>query len=837
VGEPERDALVGHLVGGRYRIVDVIGEGAMASIYRAQCDDPARVVAVKLIHPEMIKNETALARFHREATAAGRLKHPGCVEMLDWGVEGQRPYIVMELVPGEDLYRLLGRERRIAQERAIAIAIKLCDVLEAAHELGIIHRDLKPENIMLMPPDARTGQQHIKVLDFGIAKLVMPDHSDTWSDATSPRALTRVGSAIGTPTHMSPEQAKGQPIDGRADLYAVGVLLYEMVTGHLPFEGKDPIRVAVAQVKEPPRPPSDHYAEIDSSLEHTILVCLAKAPDARWQTAAELRERLTKVLEALASEFDDDSHTELLTRPMSREVQERVSRMMEQSGLTRKPSVDELNVSVGESLRDKSPRSTGTGATRIVAGQIVDEASGDSVTIEDRRALTESQDSEVSTLPQQTLPATLRDQLGDVTLQSPKVKRPAPEAPPPDADEAIVEGEDGEADTVQDGVRPPAAVLALDNSPPTRPAVDVDDEPSTRRGDDESPLTAGRRARKGKRVRTKLGLGKAGVPGLVPPRAGGPPRPGGVRRSEAPRPGASTPPAPPTVPVAKRPPQNDDDLPTGQQAPPARPLPNDGDDQIPTATMERPAVGADALPEWARSALAKHAVDEQRARDEGVLPDDEPETMTATARAQPTSLPLPLKHGEADDVEEAATLAEAPRAKSPRVDHAQEPPTRQVARDQLGVSIPDEDEDDEELKPTRVAASKSAMAARQRLDALDRQHPSMADDEDGGTVQMLAPDESELPMRPIAPTLDMDASELPRALREVPNTQPFDAVDEPASEAWPMAAQPMRADELDELLRQMPRGDRSWMWALVALVALGVALVALYLILTGWAGF
>jgi serine/threonine protein kinase len=265
----------------------------MATIYRAVSGE--RAVALKVVKPDIVRNKTAAARFHREAKAASRLRHPGIVQVLAWGFEKEMPYIAMELVEGEDLFEFLDRRGLLSEEQSMRIGVRLCEALAAAHAQGVVHRDLKPENIMVTPrPDS--DELSIKVLDFGIAKLVGPGPGDMWGDETVPQVLTKVGSAVGTPSHMAPEQARGDPVDGRTDIYACGVLLYEMSTGHLPFEGDNPLHVAIRQVRDPPPPPSVHRPDILPALERIILRALEKDPGARFQTAIELRSELLVAL-------------------------------------------------------------------------------------------------------------------------------------------------------------------------------------------------------------------------------------------------------------------------------------------------------------------------------------------------------------------------------------------------------------------------------------------------------------------------------------------------------------------------------------------------------------
>jgi serine/threonine-protein kinase len=295
------DERVGRFIDGRYRIVELLAIGAMARVYRAEQKDPPCELAVKVLGREIAVHKTAAARFHREAKAASRLDHPGIVRIYGWGVSGDVPFIAMELLQGRDLFAVLEREERLTQERAVRLAMLICDALQAAHDSGVVHRDLKPENVMVLERDAH-GEERIKLLDFGIAKMAPRAENSAYNDETFPQVLTKVGSAVGTPSHMAPEQARGVGVDGRADIYALGVLLYEMVTGHLPFEGSNPIDVAVRQVREAPPPPSRYLREIHRGLESIILRCLEKDPVARWQNARDVNGELLRVLNDLTGE-------------------------------------------------------------------------------------------------------------------------------------------------------------------------------------------------------------------------------------------------------------------------------------------------------------------------------------------------------------------------------------------------------------------------------------------------------------------------------------------------------------------------------------------------------
>lgn len=298
------DQLIGRRIGDRYQIVARVGVGAVATIYRARETSTGTDVAVKVVRPEIGRNPTVSARFQREVKAASKLEHPGIVRVLDWGLEGDMPWLAMELIEGEDLFEVLDRAGPLPQAWSVAVAMRVCEALEAAHREGVVHRDLKPENIMLTVPDPRTGEQLVKVLDFGIAKLLGPLPGDMFSDETIPQVLTKAGSAVGTPSHMAPEQARGGEIDGRADIYAVGVLLYEMVTGHLPFEGTNPMLVAIQQVRDAPPSPRLHLPSINPSLERLILRMLEKDPADRPQSASALARELLTVL-AMIDDGDD----------------------------------------------------------------------------------------------------------------------------------------------------------------------------------------------------------------------------------------------------------------------------------------------------------------------------------------------------------------------------------------------------------------------------------------------------------------------------------------------------------------------------------------------------
>ena len=220
---PAPEALVGSVVDGRYRIERVLGTGGMGAVYEAEHVEIGKKVALKVLHPQFSRQADLVARFRREARAASKVGHPNIVDVTDSGTTPDGDvYFVMERLDGLDLGEVLRHERRVAPDRVVAIGTQVCRALSAAHAAGIIHRDLKPENIFLV---SREGvPDFVKVLDFGIAKQDMGNQN-------SPRRLTTPGIAMGTPEYMAPEQAAGKAIDGRVDIYSVGAILYEMLTG------------------------------------------------------------------------------------------------------------------------------------------------------------------------------------------------------------------------------------------------------------------------------------------------------------------------------------------------------------------------------------------------------------------------------------------------------------------------------------------------------------------------------------------------------------------------------------------------------------------------------
>jgi len=285
--------IPGYVLNGRYRLGQMIGRGGMACVFAA--DDlnfsPPKIVAVKVLNNLLRDNPAQLKKFRAEAHLVSRLNHPCIVNITDFGIEDCVPYHVMEFLEGHDLHQeLKGLKGPMPWGRAVSIVTKVCEALTAAHGAGIVHRDIKPSNCFLVNPHSRSRSRgdYVKLLDLGIATLV----------DSSRRPSTESGKYIvGTAGYISPEQAAGKSVDGRADIYSLGVMLYHMVAGVLPFRGARPLDIMYMHVNCSPQAPSDYNRNIPPLLESTILKCLQKCPEERWQSAETLRLILSKVLE------------------------------------------------------------------------------------------------------------------------------------------------------------------------------------------------------------------------------------------------------------------------------------------------------------------------------------------------------------------------------------------------------------------------------------------------------------------------------------------------------------------------------------------------------------
>ncbi len=274
-------------LGGRYELGQVLGRGGMAEVYLAHDTRLGRTVAVKTLRTDMARDPSFQARFRREAQSAASLNHPAIVAVYDTGedyIDGVSiPYIVMEYVDGSTLRELLHSGRKLLPERTLEMCTGILQALEYSHRSGIVHRDIKPANVML----TRTGQ--VKVMDFGIARAM----------GDSGMTMTQTAAVIGTAQYLSPEQAKGEQVDARSDLYSTGCLLYELLTGRPPFVGDSPVAVAYQHVREEAQPPSAFDPEVTPEMDAIVMKALVKDPDYRYQSADEMRADIDAALEGL----------------------------------------------------------------------------------------------------------------------------------------------------------------------------------------------------------------------------------------------------------------------------------------------------------------------------------------------------------------------------------------------------------------------------------------------------------------------------------------------------------------------------------------------------------
>jgi serine/threonine protein kinase len=276
------------LISDRYQLGDRLGSGGMSSVYKATDRVLERTVAVKILAEHLSDDDKFVARFRREALAVAKLIHPNIVQVYDTGVDNDRHYIVMEYVEGRSGAQLLQTRGRLGPETAVEIGVQSCAGLEYAHRQGIIHRDVKPGNLMIIGGPARrgntrttahdppTGEMGVKLTDFGIAR------------AAEQTRLTQVGSVVGTAAYLAPEQARGEEATPASDVYALGVVIYQLLTGHLPWEGTTLSELAIRRENERPLPPSSYDSTVPATLSTAVLRSLEGDPALRYSTARQL---------------------------------------------------------------------------------------------------------------------------------------------------------------------------------------------------------------------------------------------------------------------------------------------------------------------------------------------------------------------------------------------------------------------------------------------------------------------------------------------------------------------------------------------------------------------
>jgi serine/threonine protein kinase len=334
-----RDPLIGQIVADRFTIISRLGQGGMGTVYEAHHRYIEKRVALKLLNAEITEKPDALARFQREALSASTIGHENIVAIDDFGrlADGQ-VYLTMEYLDGQPLNQVIS-QGAFSPAEVVDVAIQVCHGLAAAHAKGIVHRDMKPENVFLVE-DGRK----VKIFDFGIAKVTRADTNTN---------LTKTGAIFGTPNYMAPEQALGKTVDHRADIYAMGVILYEMLTGHVPFRSDSFLAILTQHVTRTPTPPSEAAPErqIPASLEQVVLKAMAKDPDDRYQDMGELVEVLLGVRRDVAGDAPLASHL-------------RLSKIMPPSSET--PTTDDLPAPI------TGPGGADAGKVTATAGELVE---------------------------------------------------------------------------------------------------------------------------------------------------------------------------------------------------------------------------------------------------------------------------------------------------------------------------------------------------------------------------------------------------------------------------------------------------------------------------------
>ncbi|HEY6017855.1 MAG TPA: protein kinase, partial [Gaiellaceae bacterium] len=284
--------VVGELVADRYELEELVGTGGMSSVFRAHDKLLDRKVALKVLHPQFGDDDEYVERFRREARSVARLSHPNVVTVIDRGEEDGRQFIVFEYVDGENLKNLIDRSGALPLETAVALAHQIARALAFAHENGLVHRDVKPQNVLL------NGDGRAKVTDFGIARSMDVKHG-----------MTQTGTVLGTSDYIAPEQAQGQPVSAQTDVYSLGVVLYELLTGETPFRGENFVAVAMQHINEPPPSARAVRPEVPPRLDAALQRAMAKEPADRFPSMDAFCAELAAILQELGHRDEDDFDT------------------------------------------------------------------------------------------------------------------------------------------------------------------------------------------------------------------------------------------------------------------------------------------------------------------------------------------------------------------------------------------------------------------------------------------------------------------------------------------------------------------------------------------------
>lgn len=303
-----KDPLIGQLLASRFQLQEMIGQGAMAVVYKAKQTAVDRFVAVKIMRPELATDPVQVKRFQREARSLSKLDHPNLLKIFDIGqTPTGRPYFIMEYLKGRSIEKMLEESGPVQPAFALKMFLQVCDAMDHAHRQGIIHRDLKPENIMLVRHE---DNQHLtKVVDFGIVKYT--------DDQMVSQRLTKTGEVWGSPVYMSPEQCKGEKLDPRSDIYSLGLVMYEALTGEMTFDATKIAAIIVKQIYEVPKPFKEIRPDlnIDPQLEAIVFKCLEKDPNNRYQSMVELKNVLKRAQDAEAKRTSKQSGSYMMTNP------------------------------------------------------------------------------------------------------------------------------------------------------------------------------------------------------------------------------------------------------------------------------------------------------------------------------------------------------------------------------------------------------------------------------------------------------------------------------------------------------------------------------------------